>query len=408
MITRRSLFPSAAAPLLSAAVPKQEQSFLFRARGPAGLFGGGERTALMRTDGSGLKVFDFTKPNHSGWGVYAFFRDGRALLLSIERNPDWDTKAFQEFYAKSRTHLWICDLKSGRLTEIADKDRVAPFYQPAALLPSEDRLLVTASINGKEVLHAIDLDGRNPRPLTSPDEYVYGVALSPDAKRVAFHANYRIVGMNIDGTGRVDVAGKRGMLYFGPQWSHDGQWLSFQVCDGRKDPGHDWSDVWIARPDGRDATALTNGYGAWFAASYGKPDNPGSGSNIPKWSPNGHLLYNRRLPDSRPPWKYNPHRPDTNHFNRDFLPDQARGGSELWAVDVRTRKHQRITTPGAGLWDFRGEWSPDGRRILHCRAAVGANPSLRVVDRDGRNGRHLTDGIDGYGADHPRWIPAGV
>jgi Tol biopolymer transport system component len=151
--------------------------------------------------------------------------------------------------------------------------------------------------------------------------------------------------------------------------------------------------------------ALTDGYAAWFAASYGKPSNPGGGSNIPKWSRDSLLLYNRRLPGSLPPWKYNVGRTDTNHFNRDFVPGQARGGAELWIVDPGTRRHRRVTRPGEGGWDLRGEWSPDGRRILHCRARVGGNPELWVVDRDGRGARRLSDGIDGHGCEHPRWIP---
>ena len=60
--------------------------------------------------------------------------------------------------------------------------------------------------------------------------------------------------------------------------SPDGEWVLFQVCDPAADPGHDWSDIWIGRPDGSENRALTQGEAAWFAASYGPPDNPGGGS----------------------------------------------------------------------------------------------------------------------------------
>jgi len=359
----------------------------------------------MSTRGGEFKVLDFGRPDHTGWGVYGRFPDGRLLLMSIEMNEDWKTQPFQIFYPRSRTHLWTYDLKSGRLTEIAHKQRLGPFYQPAAILPGGDRLLATVVLDGKEVLHQIELDGRNPRALTGKGEYVYGVALSPDGKRIAFHANYRIGVMNTDGSGRVEAAAAPGMLHFGPQWSPDGQWLCYQVCDSKNDPGHDWSDVWIVRPDGRGQRGLTSGYAAWFAASFGRRENPGSGSNVPRWSPDGReILFNRRTPGARPPWKYQVGRPDRDHFNRELLPEQATGGTWLCAVNPATGEQREVTAPGEGRWDFRGEWSADGKRILFCRAGVGENPGLWIVGRDGSGERMLTMGVNGQGADHPRWL----
>lgn len=400
-MTRRALLASVSA----AAAAKPEPAFLFRVRGTGGMFGGGDRTGFLRAGGTGFRVLDFGRPNQTGWGPYAFFRDGRrVLLLSIEMTPEWKTQPFHVFYPNSRTHLWIHDTVSETLTEIATKDRVAPFYQPAALLPSEDGLLITASIQGKEILHRIDLDGSHPRPLTKPGEYVYGIALSPDGRRVAFHADYRIVTMKLDGSDRIEVAGERGLLHFGPRWSPNGDWLCYQVCDSKNDPGHDWSDVWIARPDGRERRALTRGYEAWFAASYGKPDNPGSGSNMPAWSPDGReIVFNRRAPGSLPPWKYHVGRADTNHFNRDFLPLQARGGSQLAAISISSGAIRAITPAVEGRWDFRGEWSRDGR-LLFCRAGIGENPAIWIVNRNGSAEKRLTDGVEGRGADHPRWL----
>ncbi len=394
--------------LLSAFAKPPAPAVLFRARGSGGMFGGGDRAAFLRLDGAGFRVLDFGRPNQTGWGVYAIFRDRRrVILLSVEMTPEWKTQPFHVFYPRSRTHLWIHDLAKGSLREIATRDKVAPFYQPAALLPGEERILVTASIDGKEVLYIMDLDGSHARALTKPGEYVYGIDVSPDGKRVAFHADYRIVTMAIDGGSRTEVAGERGLLHFGPRWSPGGDWLVYQVCDSKRDAGHDWSDVWIARPDGGEKRALTRGYDAWFAASYGKPDNPGSGSNMPAWSPDGReIAFNRRAPESLPPWKYHVGRPDTNHFNRDFEPDQARGGAQVAAVDPRTGEIRAVTPAVDGVWDLRAVWSPGGDRLLFCRAAVGGNPALWVVDRDGSGARRLSDGVEGRGADHPRWIEA--
>ncbi len=66
-------------------------------------------------------------------------------------------------------------------------------------------LLANFSIEGREVLHRLELDGANPVALTGRDEYVYGVSLSPEGARVAFHADYQIHTMNLDGTASGNV-----------------------------------------------------------------------------------------------------------------------------------------------------------------------------------------------------------
>ena len=384
-----------------------EGSFLFKVRGKAGLFGGGERLGFMNADGSGLRLFDFQRPNEMGWGPYAFFKDGRrAIVLSIEMDEDWKTKPFQVYYPKSRTHIWICDLYTGGLTELAQKERIAPFYAPCALLPGEQRLLVGVNRQPQEQLFSMNLDGTDARPISRPDEYVYGVSVSPDGARVAFHADYRISVTNIDGSGRVPVAGRKGYVYFGTSWSPDGKWVLYQVCQPGTDPGHDWSDIWIGRPDGSENRQLTHGESAWFAASYGAPDNPGSGSIMPCWAPDGSgILYAQRLPDSKVPWEFQPRRPDTNHFNRDFNPKSARGGTRIALLDPKNGTSRPLTNLEPPQWEFRPEWSPDSQRILFARAEVGCNPAIWVMDRDGGNQRKLTGGVDGQGADFPRWLP---
>ncbi|MCE5307322.1 MAG: hypothetical protein LLG20_06745 [Acidobacteriales bacterium] len=381
-------------------------SFVFKARGISGMFGGGERLAFMNADGNGLRVYDFGRPNHTGWGAYDFFRDGRrALLLSIEMDEDWKTKPFTVFYPKSRTHIWICDLPTGRLTEIARKNRIAPFYAPCALLPDEERMLVGVNFGGREQLFGMDLDGTRGHAITKPDEYVYGVSVSPDGARIAFHADYNIHTARIDGSNRVAVAGRKGYIYFGTSWSPDSRWVLFQVCEPKTDPGHDWSDIWISRPDGSMNRQLTQGESAWFASSFGRPDNPGDGSIMPRWAPDGSgILYARRLANSKVPWEFQPNRPDTNHFNRDFKPELARGGTQICFLNPEDGSSTPLTQSDPPQWDFRPDWSRDSKRILFCRAKTGENPAIWVMDRDGKHQRRLTGGINGNGADFPRWV----
>jgi Tol biopolymer transport system component len=96
-------------------------------------------------------------------------------------------------------------------------------------------------------LHIMNLDGSDPRPITGPNEYVYGVSVSPDGKSIAFHADYRIHTARLDGSGRKEIARKQGELSFGTSWSPDGGWAVPGVPSAVR-PGAYWSDIWIGRP----------------------------------------------------------------------------------------------------------------------------------------------------------------
>ena len=109
-------------------------------------------------------------------------------------------------------------------------------------------------------------------------------------------------------------------LCFGTSWSPDGNWILYQDCHYKTDPGHDWSDICIGRPDGSENRILTKGQSQWFAAAYGNLKRHGDGSNMPQWCPDGRILYTRKLPGSQTAWQFQSHRPDTDHFNRDYKP----------------------------------------------------------------------------------------
>ncbi len=142
----------------------------------------------------------------------------------------------------------------------------------------------------------------------------------------------------------------------------------------------------------------------WFAASYGNRDRYGSGSNHPAWTRGGKILFPRRHPDSKVAWEYQPQRVDVDHFNRDYKPELARGGTDICRLDPSDGSCERLTRNGPGVWDFRASESPDGRWITFCRAAVGEPPALWVMEADGSNPRQLTRGLQDQGVDHPRWL----
>lgn len=412
-LNRRQFMALSAAASAMACLPGCRNADKSRAasKRPARLFFTSQgRTALINADGTGLRYFDFKVPDQVTWQPGPFLSDGkRVIFLSMEARRDGPGRPFGEYYHKTPTHLWIYDLERDTLTEIAKRDRLAVFYTPA-LLVNDDRLLVQVVRDQGGQIFNMSLDGSDAREFTKIGEGLpYGLSLSPDGRRVAYHLaspqGYQVWTSDSLGANRVRVAGHPDHLYFGTNWSPDGQWVLYQDCQSKTDPGHDWSDVCIGRPDGSEHRVLTKDNAMWFAATYGDAKNRGGGSNVPAWTRDGQILFPRRLPGSKVAWEFQSQRPDTDHFNRDFKPDDARGGVEICRLNPSDGKMTQLTRSEPPVWDFRGSESPDGRLMVFCRAETGGVPGIWVMNSDGSNQRLLTRGIDGKGADHPRWLP---
>jgi TolB protein len=286
---------------------------------------------------------------------------------------------------------------------------MAVFYTPA-LLVSDERLLVQVVRNNVGQIYSMNLDGSDAKEFTHAGEgFPYGLSLSPNGRQVAFHMagphGYEIWVSDVDGANRIHIAGDPAHLYFGTSWSPDGKWILYQDCHYQEDPGHDWSDICIGRADGKENRVLTQGQAHWFGATYGPANSHAGGSNMPMWTRNGEILFSRKLPGSKTPWEYQAQRPDTDHFNRDFKPEQARGGTEICRLDPRDGSITRLTSSAPSAWDCRASESPDGRHIVFCRAAVGEALTIWTMDADGRNARLRTRGLNNSGADQPRWLP---
>lgn len=373
------------------------------------LFTSQGKSGIVNADGTGLRHFEFDVPNQATWQPGEPFSDGRRILfLSMEPRRDGPGKPFAEFYSQTPTHIWVHDFQTGSLTEIVKKNRLAPFVTPALLL-NDDRLLIQVVRKNVGQLFTVRLDGSDAREFTAASEGLpYGLSLSPDKKRVAFHLatrqGYQVWTSDLEGKNRIRIAAQPGHLYFGTSWSPDGRWILYVDCLPAQDPGHDWADVCIGRADGSEHKVLTRGQSMWFAASYGDVKTRGGGSNVPAWTPDGKILFPRRLPDSKVPWEFQAGRPDVDHFNREFKPDLARGGTEICRLNPTDGTVTPVTHSQPPVWDFRASASPDGRQIAFCRAATGQAPGLWVMDADGRNQRLITRGREDRGADHPRWL----
>ena len=126
---------------------------------------------------------------------------------------------------------------------------------------------------------------------------------------------------------------------------------------------------------------------------------------MPMWTRKGAILFSRRLPGSKVPWEFQPQRPDTDHFNRDYKPELARGGTEICRLDPHDGSITRLTYSDPPAWDLRASESPDGRKIVFCRAMTGESPGIWSMNADGSFPRRLTRGLGNTGADQPRWLP---
>jgi TolB protein len=376
---------------------------------PLLLFASAGRTCMIRADGTGFRVFQFEKPDQVTWQPGPVLEGGRQVMfLSMEARRDGPGKPFEEYYTQTPTHLWLYDFATGELTEIATRDRLAVFYTPQLLLKN-GRMLVQVVRNKVGQVFNMRLDGSDAHPFTEAGEGLpYGFSLSPDGSRIAFHLaspkGYQIWTSDPEGKARTLVVSHPDHLYFAPMWSPEGEWLAFQDCVFRSDPGHDWSDLCLARGDGSGFRRVTSGQALWFGATYGPADNKGGGSNVPQWTKSGGVLMARRRPGSVVPWQYRVGQPDLDHFNREYLPGSARGGTDIVRWDSKTGTEQFLTRSEPAVWDFRATESPDGRWVAFCRCATGGSPALWVMRSDGSEPRMLSQGIGGAGADHPRWV----
>jgi TolB protein len=261
--------------------------------------------------------------------------------------------------------------------------------------------LIESNLNGDEQVVRLVKKG-----------YGYCVTISPDGVHAAYHITgipghnpYEIYVIDLESGEEVMLASDPDYLNFGPEWSPDGEWVLYQRCAFREDPGHERSDLRITRRDASEHRMLTTGQTHWFATSYGSPETRGGGSNMPKWSPDGRTVtYTRLLPGSRTAWQYRVGLPDRNHFNRDYRPDEARGGTEICTIDPETREVKVLTHDDPPIWNWRAEWSSDSNRMLLSRAAVGHPSEVWVMDvRDGGM-QFITRGYRSMGADFARFV----
>jgi len=357
----------------------------------------------IRADGSEFHYPTFDVPGQSSWSPVLPFGDGRrVVLVSVDDE--------MTHLNRSRSRLWMYDIERETLQEMGTKGLPAPYSPPVAFLPGGDRLLVNPVINDKHCMVTMNLDGSDQFTVTRPEDgYCYCGSISPDGKQLVFHVaeapNYHIVVINIDGTNRRTIAVHPDHLYFAPKWSPDGEWILFLDCPVRIVPENFAADLCIARPDGSEMRIVTGEHPHWLAAAYGNQESRASGSNLVYWSPKSPVCaYSPMEPGSRTAWRAKKHVEFDDHFNRDYVPDEARGGCRICLLNPFSGELTPLTPLAERVWDFRTSWSRDGKRLVFLRARIGEAPELWVMNADGSEAKRLSRGRLDLGADHPFWL----
>lgn len=256
------------------------------------------------------------------------------------------------------------------------------------------------------------IDGENARELWRTKAYPYSFHMSPDKTRLSYHlaghddefnpnGHYAINLMDMDGTRHL-VCSEEGHLFFGPVWSPDGNWLMFQDCFPKTDPGHHFSDIAVCKPDGSGFRRLTEGRNCYFATSFGLEGYRMGGSNCPIWTPDSKIIYSPMLPDSHPDCHFDSTQRD--HEELIYDPSMGKGGCGFSILDPATGESTPLTPAVEGCWDFRPRLSNDGKWMLYTHSEFGKAGEIRLRNMETGETKFITNGQNGLGADHAAFI----
>ena len=199
----------------------------------------------------------------------------------------------------------------------------------------------------KYEIYIINIDGSNPRRLTTTEAAEDHPAWSPDGKKLIFDADYdedgfyEIYTINSDGSNLIRLTSIAANDQFA-DWSPDGSQIAFS-----SDRNGNW-DIFVMDADGSNLRQLT--------------DNP-DWELFPAWSPDGtKIAFNGLQPNSR--------------------------NTDVFVMNSDGSNIRQLTTSSS--FDENPAWSPDGGQIAFQTQREG-NFKLYTMDPDGGNQHLLTD-----------------
>jgi Tol biopolymer transport system component len=196
-------------------------------------------TAIIKPDGTVDRVLDIPDPTLS--------------LVCTVWSPDDQRLACEGFDDSDSTRNGILTV---RASDGGDLKRLTSAPEGMNDLPGDyapdGRQIVFMRTTGEApgLMMLIDAAGGRPRPL-SDDNYGDPGRFAPDGRSILTSAGHRLVTVDLEGQvlGTIEDAGS---FLFGPVWSPDGRWIAYS-----RSTGGFVADVWVSRPDGRDAWRVT-------------------------------------------------------------------------------------------------------------------------------------------------------
>jgi len=202
-------------------------------------------------------------------------------------NAAWERKHRRFRMRPDGWRLDIClvDLATGNTRNLSDVDRASHYQHGLMESPDPNKLFFVGMVGEEMHPFVMDVDGRNKCDLAGDDGFVYGLSVSPDGRRAAFHRDYRLCLSDADGSNPVEI--DTGCPFnFCPLWSPDGEWLLLLAGE------HMDCHPYVVRPDGSEGRKVCDrGAYAGVENPIDPPDFHSASSDIPVWSRDGRWIY---------------------------------------------------------------------------------------------------------------------
>jgi Tol biopolymer transport system component len=263
-------------------------------------------------------------------------------------------------------------MASKKLTNLTAVERVSFYNHGVQFWPNQPkRLGFVALIDGQLRPFAMDLDGKNKKPLSEGPGFIYGLNASPDGKRFCYHKDYRSIYLADADGGNARRVRDDHPFQFMPMWSPDGKWIAYLSGEHYDCHPH------LVRADGTGLRKLGDrgGYRGVFE-TLDEPDFHSQRSDIPTWSPDGKWLY---------------------------YTAKVGKAVELMRVSPEGRPEQ-LTRSEPGVLNYLPQVSPDSKWVVFGSTRTGVR-QLHVARADGSGAYQLTKVEPGWGAFLPYWRP---
>jgi len=251
-----------------------------------------KRLAIMDQDGANMR----------------YLTNGSDLVLTPRFSPSSQTITYMS-YANNRPRVYLLDIPTGRRSIVGNLPGMtfAPRFSP-----NGSRVVMSLQSNGNANIYAMDIGGKQVVRLTDSASIDTSPSYAPDGSRIVFESDrggsQQLYVMSALGGNAQRITFGKG-TYSTPVWSPRGDLIAFTKRRGGK------FSIGVVKPNGKGERILAEGY-----------HNEG-----PTWAPNGRVLM----------------------FFRDV--PGARGGPQLWTVDLTGYNERRVNTPA-----FASDpaWSP--------------------------------------------------